>query len=64
MLGDKLKYLEDRPWATLWPNISLVLFTLIFIIIIIAVIRYKKSDVQKWENMPLDDDNDSDPNNK
>ncbi len=56
MLGDKLKYLEDHKWATIWPNISVVLFTLLFIIIIIIVIKYKKSDVKKWEAMPLDDD--------
>lgn len=56
MLGDKLKYLEDNHWATIWPNISVVLFTIIFIIIIIMVIKYKKSDIRKWESMPLDDD--------
>ena len=57
MLGEKLKYLQDHDWATVWPNISLILFTLIFIIIVIMVIRYKKSDVEKWEQMPLDDNN-------
>ncbi len=65
MLGDKLKYLEDNHWATIWPNISVVLFTIIFIIIVIMVIRYKKSDVKEWESMPLDDgtsDNSSDNN--
>ncbi len=56
MLGDKLKYLEDNDWATVWPNISVILFTVIFIIIVITVIKYKKSDIQEWESMPLDDE--------
>lgn len=64
MLGDKLKYLEDNNWTTIWPNISVVLFTIIFIIIVIIVIKYKKSDVKKWESMPLDDDKDINPNIK
>ena len=63
MLGDKLKYLEDNHWATIWPNVSLVLFSLIFIVIVIIAIRYKKSDVKKWESMPLDDDNEIISNN-
>ncbi len=64
MLGDKLKYLEDHKWATIWPNISVVLFTIIFIIIVIMVIKYKKSDIKKWREMPLDDDkNDNSPKN-
>ncbi len=64
MLGDKLKYLEDNHWATIWPNVSVVLFTLIFIIIVIMVIKYKKSDVEKWEAMPLDDEtNETTPQN-
>ncbi len=57
MLGEKLKYLEGHDWATIWPNISLILFTMIFIVIVITAIRYKKSDVEKWEQMPLDDNN-------
>ncbi len=56
MLGDKLKYLEDNQWATIWPNISVVLFTFIFIVIVIMVIRFKKSDIRKWESMPFDDE--------
>ncbi len=59
MLGDKLKYLEDNHWATIWPNISVILFTAIFIIIVIVVIKYKKSDIEKWEAMPLDEDNEN-----
>ena len=64
MLGDKLKYLEDNHWATIWPNISVVLFTIIFIIIVIMAIKYKKSDIRKWESMPFDDEiNNNSPQN-
>ncbi len=56
MLGEKLKYLQDSHWVTIWPNISVVLFTVIFILIVITVIKYKKTDVKIWESMPLDDE--------
>ncbi len=56
MLGEKLKYLQDNHWVTVWPNISVVLFTVIFILIVIIVIRYKKTDIKVWESMPLDDE--------
>ena len=56
MLSDKLKYLSEYEWMTIWPIISVVLFTSVFIFIIIMVIRFKKKDVADWESMPLEDD--------
>ena len=55
MLSERLKYLSEYDWFTIWPIISVVLFTLIFIFIIFMVIRFKKKDVKLWEAMPLDD---------
>lgn len=56
MLSERLKYLSENEWLTLWPSISVVLFTLIFIFIIIMVIGYKKKDIKKWESLPLDNE--------
>ncbi len=56
MLGEKLKYLNDNDWITIWPMISVVLFTLIFISIVFIVVRLKKKDVREWEIMPLDEE--------
>ena len=55
MLSEKLKYLNDYEWATIWPIISVVLFTAIFLFIVIMVINYKKKDIKIWEDMPFDE---------
>jgi hypothetical protein len=56
MLSERLKYLYENDWLSLWPTISVVLFLAIFIFIVFMVLRYKKKDVQEWESMPLDED--------
>ncbi len=64
MLGEKVKFLGEYDWAMLWPKVSLVLFTLIFLFIVYMAITYKKKDVDRWESMPLDlDDETSTENN-
>lgn len=62
MLGEKLKYLNEYDWVTLWPKISVVLFTVIFLFIVYMVIKFKKKDVEEWEAMPLNDGTDVDIN--
>ncbi len=62
MLGEKLKFLSEYDWATIWPKISVVLFTLIFLFIVYMAITFKKKDVEEWEAMPLNDGTDSDKN--
>ena len=57
MLSEKLKYLNDYDWITIWPIVSVVLFTAIFIFIVFMVIKFKKKDIGIWEAMPLDEDN-------
>jgi len=64
MLSEKLKYLSNSDWATLWPMISVVLFTLIFIYIVYMAIKFKKKDIAKWESMPLEDGTDNNGNTK
>jgi len=64
MLGEKVKFLSDYNWAMIWPKVSLVLFFLIFLFIVYMAVTYKKKDVEKWESMPLDlDDETSIDNN-
>ncbi|NPA44059.1 MAG: hypothetical protein GXO49_00840 [Chlorobi bacterium] len=55
MLGEKLKFLSEYDWATIWPKISVVLFTLIFLFIVYMAITFKKKDIEEWEAMPLND---------
>ena len=56
MLGEKLKYLYDNDWITIWPMISVILFLLIFIYIVYIVVRLREKDVSEWETMPLDEE--------
>ena len=63
MLGEKVKYLSEYDWAMIWPKVSVVLFTIIFLFIVFMVIRFKKKDVEEWEAMPLNDGNDTDTEN-
>ncbi len=62
MLGEKFKFLSEYDWATLWPRISVVLFTLVFLFIVYMVLTFKKKDVEEWEAMPLNDGTDTDNN--
>ena len=54
MLGEKVKFLSEHDWAMVWPKVSLVLFTLIFLYIVYMAFTFKKKDVDNWEAMPLD----------
>lgn len=63
MLGEKVKYMSEYEWAMIWPKISVVLFTLIFIFIVYTVIKFKKKDIEEWEAMPLNDGKDNDIEN-
>jgi len=63
MLGEKVKYLSEYDWAMIWPKISVVLFTIIFLFIVFMVITFKKKDVKEWEAMPLNDGSDDDTDN-
>ncbi|MCF6365570.1 MAG: hypothetical protein L3J35_05145 [Bacteroidales bacterium] len=62
MLGEKLKYLNEHDWITIWPTISVILFTIIFLYIVYTAIKFKKKDVAKWESMPLDENQDTQDN--
>ncbi len=63
MLGEKVKYLSEHDWAMIWPKISVVLFTLIFLFIVYMVITFKKKDVAEWEAMPFNDGNETETDN-
>lgn len=43
----------------IWPSISVVVFLIIFVVIVYRVIKYDKSLVKKWENIPFDSSDNS-----
>lgn len=51
--------MEGYSWINGVSTINTILFTLFFAAIIIGVLRMKKSDVEKFKNMPLEN-NDTD----
>jgi len=63
MLGEKVKFLSEYEWALIWPKVSIVLFLIIFLFIVYMAITYKKKDIEKWEVMPLDFEDESSTDN-
>jgi cbb3-type cytochrome oxidase subunit 3 len=51
--------MEGYSWISGISTINTILFTLLFAAIIIGVLRMKKSDVEEYKNMPLEN-NDTD----
>jgi cbb3-type cytochrome oxidase subunit 3 len=49
--------LQDVSWLHDFSGILTLVFTLIFIAMIIGVIRWKKEKVEEYKNIPLDGDN-------
>jgi len=48
---------EIQEWANDVASLNTLIFSALFIFIIIGVIRMKKEDVEKFKNFPLDDNN-------
>jgi cbb3-type cytochrome oxidase subunit 3 len=51
------RILENVPWLHDLSGITTLLFSLVFIIIVISVLRMRKKDVETYKNIPLDKDN-------
>jgi uncharacterized membrane protein YozB (DUF420 family) len=48
---------EIQEWANDVASLNTLIFSALFIFIIIGVLRMKKEDVEKYKNFPLDDNN-------
>ena len=48
--------IETIQGIEIYPLISLVIFVAFFIGLIYYVVRLRKSDIDRWKEMPLDDD--------
>lgn len=47
-------YLSSIEGVSIYPIIALLLFFTVFLIVVIRVLRMKKSDAEKMGRMPLD----------
>lgn len=52
-----VNYLEKITGVGIFPMISLIIFTVFFILVVIYAIRTPNETVKRMENLPLDNDN-------
>lgn len=52
-----INYLEKIAGVSIYPIISLILFTVVFILVVIYAMRTSDETVKEMENLPLDNDN-------
>ena len=52
------KLIENYSWIDEVSSINTIVFTLLFIVIIVGVLRIRKSDIEKYKNIPLNEDED------
>jgi len=45
---------QNNDWIGIWPSVSVILFFVIFVIIVYKVVRYDKTLVKKWEELPFE----------
>lgn len=53
------RLLEDITWLDELSSVLTVFFVLLFIVIVVGVLRWKKEQVNEYKNLPLSD-NDTD----
>ena len=53
------RLLEDITWLDELSSILTVFFVVLFIVIVVGVLRWKKEQVEEYKNLPLSD-NDTD----
>lgn len=52
-----VNYLEKITGVGIFPMISLIIFTVLFVAVVIYAFRTPDETVKKMENLPLDNDN-------
>ena len=50
------RLLENVTWLDELSSVLTVFFVLLFTVIVIAVLRWKKEQVEEYKNLPLTDD--------
>ena len=50
---------RNIPWLDEVSSINTVIFTLLFIAIVIGILRMKKAKVEEYKRLPLEDDENS-----
>ncbi|HMR84173.1 MAG TPA: CcoQ/FixQ family Cbb3-type cytochrome c oxidase assembly chaperone [Niabella sp.] len=50
-----INYLEKISGVSIFPIISLVLFTAVFLLVIIYAMKTSRESISEMENLPLDD---------
>ena len=50
------RLLENITWLDELSSVLTVFFVLIFIVIVVGVLRWKKEQVEEYKNLPLSDD--------
>jgi len=53
------RLLEDITWLDELSSVLTVFFVILFIVIVVGVMRWKKEQVEEYKNLPLSD-NDTD----
>lgn len=53
------RLLEDITWLDELSSVLTIFFVLLFIVIVVGVLRWKKEQVNEYKNLPLSD-NDTD----
>ena len=51
------RLLENVTWLDELSSVATIIFLLLFIAIVVGVLRMKKSEVDEYKNLPLDDSN-------
>ncbi|MFT4094534.1 MAG: CcoQ/FixQ family Cbb3-type cytochrome c oxidase assembly chaperone [Niabella sp.] len=50
-----INYLEKISGVSIYPVISLVLFTAVFVLVVIYAMKTSRETISEMENLPLDD---------
>lgn len=50
-----INYLEKISGVSIFPIISLVLFTAVFLLVVIYAMKTSRESISEMENLPLDD---------
>lgn len=52
-----INYLEKITGVGIYPLVSLLIFTVLFILVVIFAMRTSDETIKEMENLPLDNDN-------
>ncbi|OQX80764.1 MAG: hypothetical protein B6D61_01610 [Bacteroidetes bacterium 4484_249] len=50
---------KNIPWLDEVSSVNTIIFSVLFVAIVIGILRMKKSDVEEYKRLPLEDDESS-----